>query len=124
MRVLGDVVISLDTAKQQAEERAAVYAPEAYTLVDEVRVLLVHGVLHLLGYDHELGADAAQAMALEEQRIMAALLWKGEGLVEAAGLMTAESIDSNSDFGARPSALPYYHMTAKFSNYLGKVRVL
>lgn len=46
--LLGDVVISLDTAMRQAEERG-------YTLLDEARVLLVHGTLHLLGYDHENG---------------------------------------------------------------------
>lgn len=44
--VLGDVVISVDTARDQARENN-------YELRDEVRVLLVHGVLHLLGYDHE-----------------------------------------------------------------------
>lgn len=46
--MLGDVVISLDTAQRQAKERG-------YTLLDECRVLLVHGLLHLLGYDHENG---------------------------------------------------------------------
>jgi rRNA maturation RNase YbeY len=46
--VLGDVVVSLDTAARQAEERR-------YSLRDECRVLLVHGVLHLFGFDHELG---------------------------------------------------------------------
>lgn len=46
--MLGDVVISLDTACYQARERG-------HTLLDECRILLVHGVLHLLGYDHELG---------------------------------------------------------------------
>lgn len=44
--MLGDVVISLDTAARQAAERGQ-------SLLDESRVLLVHGVLHLLGYDHE-----------------------------------------------------------------------
>ncbi|EFN59074.1 hypothetical protein CHLNCDRAFT_13914, partial [Chlorella variabilis] len=46
INVLGDVVISLDTAARQAAERGQ-------SLLDESRVLLVHGVLHLLGYDHE-----------------------------------------------------------------------
>jgi probable rRNA maturation factor len=48
VNVLGDVVLSLDTAARQAGERR-------YSLRDEARVLLVHGVLHLLGYDHEEG---------------------------------------------------------------------
>ena len=42
------MVVSLDTAARQAAERQ-------YSLQDECRVLLVHGVLHLFGYDHELG---------------------------------------------------------------------
>ena len=46
--LLGDVVISLDTAARQAKERN-------HSLHDECRILLVHGVLHLLGYDHEQG---------------------------------------------------------------------
>jgi len=46
--LLGDVVISLDTAAKQAKERN-------HSLHDECRILLVHGVLHLLGYDHENG---------------------------------------------------------------------
>lgn len=44
--VMGDIVLSLDTAARQAAERQ-------HSLLDECRVLLVHGVLHLLGYDHE-----------------------------------------------------------------------
>lgn len=44
--VLGDIVISVDTASRQAEERQLQFR-------DEIRILLVHGVLHLLGYDHE-----------------------------------------------------------------------
>lgn len=46
--LLGDVVISLDTAARQAKERN-------HSLHNECRILLVHGVLHLLGYDHENG---------------------------------------------------------------------
>ncbi len=43
--VLGDVVISLETAARQAREHAR-------SLEDEVTMLLAHGVLHLLGLDH------------------------------------------------------------------------
>ena len=42
----GDLVISLETALMQAEERG-------HTLEMEIRVLLLHGLLHLAGYDHE-----------------------------------------------------------------------
>lgn len=55
MTVLGDVVISLDTAGRQAAERG-------YSLLSEARVLLVHGVLHLFGFDHEEGQDCARVL--------------------------------------------------------------
>lgn len=62
--VLGDVVISLDTAQRQAWEWKR-------SLLDEVTSLLVHGVLHLLGYDHIKALDArrmfARAAELEKQ---------------------------------------------------------
>jgi probable rRNA maturation factor len=50
--ILGDVVISLPTATRQAAARG-------HSLAREVQVLLVHGFLHLLGYDH--GDDAEEA---------------------------------------------------------------
>lgn len=43
--VLGDVVISVETAQRQAAE-------QANSLESEMDMLLVHGLLHLLGYDH------------------------------------------------------------------------
>lgn len=60
----GDVIISLDTARRQAVE----YKLE---LQDEVSHLLTHGILHLLGYDHEQPEDAA-AMRLQEGEILGA----------------------------------------------------
>jgi len=56
--VLGDVVISLETAARQAAER---HHDAAY----EVRVLLVHGICHLLGYDHEEDDEAEEMESLE-----------------------------------------------------------
>jgi probable rRNA maturation factor len=56
--LLGDVVISLDTAQRQAAARRA-------SLDDELRVLLIHGVLHLLGMDHARSRDALAMQALE-----------------------------------------------------------
>ena len=44
-RILGDVVISLETAEKQARSRKR-------PLFHEVRFLLAHGLLHLIGYDH------------------------------------------------------------------------
>lgn len=58
--VLGDVVLSLDTAARQAAERAV-------SLADEVRTLLIHGILHLLGYDHEISANESRRMKAKER---------------------------------------------------------
>lgn len=60
--LLGDVVISLDTARRQAAEQAAPVAAE----LDR---LLVHGVLHLLGYDHERSAAEARRMQRRERAL-------------------------------------------------------
>ena len=50
----GDLAISLDTAQRQAEE-------QGHSLRDEVRVLLLHGLLHLSGMDHEVdGGEMAK----------------------------------------------------------------
>ena len=75
-RHLGDVVISLDTAMRQATE-------QGHSLAQEMAVLLVHGVLHLLGHDHDEAAERAR-MHAEEQRLLAAL-GGGGGLIERAG---------------------------------------
>tara|TARA_B100000686_G_C16487290_1_gene810280 strand:+ start:380 stop:850 length:471 start_codon:yes stop_codon:yes gene_type:complete len=53
--VLGDVVISLETARDQSKEHGLV-------LDEEIILLLIHGTLHLLGFDHEISA-------LEEKRM-------------------------------------------------------
>ncbi len=57
-RHLGDIVISIPTAERQAEERGA-------TLEEEVKLLLLHGVLHCLGYDHE--TDRGEMERLERR---------------------------------------------------------
>jgi hypothetical protein len=62
-----------------------------YGLQDECRVLLVHGLLHLLGFDHEAGAAEAAAMAAAEQRLLRTLGWQvGRQLI--ASLRTAGPI--------------------------------
>ena len=62
---LGDVVISVETAQRQADARG-------HSLERELRVLLVHGILHLLGYDHEEDAEA-ELMEAEERRLLSLL---------------------------------------------------
>ena len=61
--MLGDVVISLDTAARQAAARGA-------TPADEVRVLLAHGILHLLGYDHERSPAEARRMFAKQRALL------------------------------------------------------
>ena len=43
---IGSIVISIDTAKKGAEEFG-------HSIEDEIKLLFIHGLLHLLGYDHE-----------------------------------------------------------------------
>ncbi len=70
--VLGDVVISLDTADRQARARRA---PRS----QELARLLAHGILHLLGHDHEEPAAAAR-MAREEVRLLGRVGLVGDAL--------------------------------------------
>ena len=65
--VLGDVVISVETAARQAESVGC-------ALWEEMTRLLIHGVLHLLGFDHERSASDGRAMRTRERKILAALL--------------------------------------------------
>ncbi|ACM93548.1 conserved hypothetical protein [Nautilia profundicola AmH] len=57
---LGSIVISIDTAKKGAEEFG-------HSVDDEIRLLFLHGLLHLLGYDHE--TDNGEMRAKEEEII-------------------------------------------------------
>jgi probable rRNA maturation factor len=64
-RMLGDIVISVDTAQTQAAEYDA-------TLAREVERLLIHGVLHLCGHDHEKAGER-RVMEREERRLAEAI---------------------------------------------------
>lgn len=65
-QVLGDVVISVETARRQS--RAIGGKTE-----DEVLFLMIHGILHLLGYDHEGSADERRAMEVKERELFSLL---------------------------------------------------
>ena len=62
--MLGDVVIAPEVAEAQAAEFG-------HTVEEELNLLLVHGVLHLLGYDHEDDADAEVMQARERALLIA-----------------------------------------------------
>ncbi|KAI3978160.1 hypothetical protein MKX01_012991 [Papaver californicum] len=83
--MMGDVVISVETAARQAKERG-------HTLLDEIRVLMVHGLLHLLGFDHEISDEAEEEMEKEEELLLRSLGWKGKGLIQCA--IDAASVES------------------------------
>jgi len=44
----------------------------------------VHGLLHLLGFDHELSEEAEEEMEKEEEHILNTLEWRGKGLIKSA----------------------------------------
>jgi probable rRNA maturation factor len=60
--LLGDVVISVDSARRQAAERGE-------TLGRAADRLLIHGLLHLLGYDHERSVAEARRMQRRERAL-------------------------------------------------------
>ena len=47
------------------------------------QILMVHGVLHLLGYDHEESQEEYVDMAAAERKLLSRLGWRGEGLIAA-----------------------------------------
>ncbi|VAH63575.1 unnamed protein product [Triticum turgidum subsp. durum] len=75
--MLGDIVISVETAARQAEARG-------HTLLDELRTLVVRGLLRLLGFDRQISDEAAMEMEKEELLILKSLRWKGKGLAKNA----------------------------------------
>ena len=65
--ILGDVAISFETAKRQSEE--------AEINIDrEVAFLFIHGLLHLLGYDHETSQEDEEEMFALQEKILKKLV--------------------------------------------------
>jgi probable rRNA maturation factor len=71
--IAGDLAISIPTARRQAEDRG-------HSLAIEIKVLMLHGLLHLAGYDHE--TDKGE-MARREQKLRVRLRLP-HGLIERA----------------------------------------
>ena len=63
---LGDIYLSLERAFENSQEYSVDF-------ISELKLLLVHGVLHLLGYDHELSERDDKRMREREQEILAML---------------------------------------------------
>ena len=62
--MLGDIVISLERAAEQAQE-------VGHPFLDEVAFLCIHSTLHLLGYDHERSASEEEDMCRRQREIVA-----------------------------------------------------
>lgn len=62
---LGDIAIAFETCRREAEEQQIAFR-------DHAAHLIVHGLLHLAGFDHE-GEDEAERMELLETRILATI---------------------------------------------------
>ncbi len=71
-QMIGEIIISLDTLKKQAIEIG-------HSELDEFYRLLVHGVLHLFGYDHETNEDDAIVMRKKEDECLALIFDRFHG---------------------------------------------
>ena len=85
--LLGDIVISLDTAARQARSRRR-------PLIAEIRWLLAHGILHLMGFDHATVAQKKRMVAWTSRLVRAAALPLGatEGVTNAKPRHSVKSL--------------------------------
>ena len=72
--VLGDVAISLETARCQSEEHGLSFE-------EELTLLLIHGILHLLGYDHEISGQEEDRMR-NKTRELFSMIYPGKKLAD------------------------------------------
>ncbi len=79
-RVAGDLAISVETARKQAAE-------QGHSLGTEIKVLILHGLLHLAGYDHETDEGKMQ----RRERQLRARFGLPQGLIERANAKSAKA---------------------------------
>jgi len=91
---LGDIVISVETAARQAEENG-------HSLIREIEMLLVHGTLHLLGYDDQAIRD--RKIMMQKQEAILRRLIDGEGVDEQQADVQSEKEEEPSDKPKSPS---------------------
>ncbi|XP_039116451.1 endoribonuclease YBEY, chloroplastic-like isoform X1 [Dioscorea cayenensis subsp. rotundata] len=90
--MLGDIIISVETAARKAEARGQI-------LIDEIRMLMIHGLLHLLGFDDEISDEAEAEMEKEEELVLKSLGWKGKGLIKSARDVNVRQIQAGRSDG-------------------------
>jgi probable rRNA maturation factor len=114
----GDVAISLETAARQARE-------QGHSLRDEVRVLLLHGLLHLTGMDHESdrGEMAAREAELRERlRLKSGLLARVEDATSTRRKATARTT-AKAKMGAQSASSFEFRAASKGRFATAKKRV-
>jgi probable rRNA maturation factor len=111
----GDLAISVTTAMRQAAE-------QGHSLAVEIKVLVVHGLLHLAGYDHEVD-DGKMA---RREHVLRARLGLPQGLIERAGQEVPSGAKARARSGrvnvraeARILQLTVDYAGAKARSYLG-----
>jgi len=67
--VLGDVIVSVDTARRQSNRFGL-------SEMEMIVLLMIHGILHLLGYEHEGTKKGARRMALKQKELLQKALQK------------------------------------------------
>ena len=90
--LLGDVVIAVPTAVRQAKQGQR-------SLDEELTVLLVHGILHLCGYDHERGEKEARRMHRRERMILRSIGSLPKRVLRTRHDITQHGITSRSIMG-------------------------
>mgnify|MGYP001425643039 CR=1 FL=1 len=61
--VMGDIIISLERAREEADRLAVPYHERVFALI-------IHGLLHIMGFDHEQGGNEARRMRYREKKLL------------------------------------------------------
>ena len=96
VHLLGDVVIAVPTAARQARQGQR-------SLDEELTVLLVHGVLHLCGYDHERNEKEARRMHRRERKILRMLARLSTRATSMSHALTGSPSRAQSSGGSHPT---------------------
>jgi probable rRNA maturation factor len=115
--MLGDIVVSIEMAAKQAAEKR-------HSLQYEVSFLVAHGLLHLMGYDHENDADE-NAMNAKTDAIMKGLVEKSEpkSFAKAKNVKKMSAAKPKQEKQAAPSSKKITRKVAKKTSALVNVKV-